>query len=104
LVAGDVFKRPAQVFFAGPVGVDVGGVKEVNSGVEGVVDDAIARLFIQGLGVGGAVAKAHAAQAEFRDLNVGVANCCVSHGYFPYQFNGYYTLVICRLVRNNEGE
>lgn len=36
LVAGDVFKRPAQVFFAGPVGVDVGGVKEVNSGVEGV--------------------------------------------------------------------
>lgn len=83
LVAGDVFKRPAQVFFAGPVGVDVGGVKEVNSGVEGVVDDAIARLFIQGLGVGGAVAKAHAAQAEFRDLNVGVANCCVFHGYSP---------------------
>ncbi len=96
LVAGDVFKRPAQVFFAGPVGVDVGGVKEVNSGVEGVVDDAIARLFIQGLGVGGAVAKAHAAQAEFRDLNVGVANCCVFHGYFPYQFN----YLICKANRN----
>jgi hypothetical protein len=83
---GKLAHRAAQELFAGAVGVDVGGVEEVDAGLEGLAVQRAAALFVHGPLVRAAlrVAVGHAAQAEAGDLQAGLAESCVFHAFSSF--------------------
>ncbi len=79
--SADILKRPPQVLFAGPEGIDVGRVEEVDAQVDSVCHHSL-RVFrpqgplmkiFRGFSVG------HAAYADAGNLNPGFSEGCVFH-------------------------
>ncbi len=77
----DILKRPPQVLFAGPEGIDVGRVEEIDPKVDGVCHHSL-RVFwaecplmkiFRGFSVG------HAAYADTGNLNPGFSEGSVFH-------------------------
>ena len=60
--------------------VHVGGVEEVDSGLDGLAEEGHGRLFFQDPGPPLGTAVAHAAQAEAGDFDAGAAEISVLHG------------------------
>ncbi len=73
IALGEITECAADDFFAGSVGIDVGGVEEVDACVEGFFYEGSALFFVQGPEVistlGNAVA--HAAEADAGDFEAG---------------------------------
>jgi hypothetical protein len=78
---GEVVQRPPDDLLAGAVGVDVGGVEEVDARFDAALDERPALLLVERPGVGAAVgnAVAHAAEADGRDVEAGGAELDVLH-------------------------
>ena len=85
VAVGHVGQGPPDDLLAGAVGVDVGGVEEVDAGVEGLGDEGPAGLLVEAPLVGAAVgdAVAHAAEADLGDLEAGGTQSSVPHGVLP---------------------
>ncbi len=79
---GHFLEQLADDLFAGAVGVDVGGVEEIDAGVERLFDEGPSFFFGQRPRVGAAVgqAVAHAAEADSGDFEATVAEAGVLHG------------------------
>src|SRR5439155_2404042 len=75
-VVAAAFERLADDLFGLAGGVDVGGVDEVDAGVERGVDDAD-RLVVVGLAPG---AEHHGAEAQLADRDAGASQRTVVHG------------------------
>ena len=83
-VAGDVevFEGLAEGLFALALGVDVGGVEEVDAGVDGGLDELVGSGLVDGADgseEAGAAVEGHGAETERRDEEAGVAECLVLH-------------------------
>ncbi|MNP38894.1 hypothetical protein D3C76_1324400 [compost metagenome] len=79
--AGELLKQFAEDDFRSAGRVAVGGVEEVDALLHGVADDRAAVGFAEGPGVGAGarLAEGHAAQAQFRNIQAGVAQLDVLH-------------------------
>ena len=88
-----VEQRPADDLLAGAVGIDVGGVEEVDAEVERLLDERPALRLAERPGVVAAVglAVAHAAEAEARDLEAGAAEAGGRHGLHGCVCQGFST-------------
>ena len=77
-----VAQRGADIFLARAEAVAIGGVDEVDAGVERALDDGASVVGPDGplVEVGAGLAEAHAAQAEFGDFDAGMSEGCVLHG------------------------
>ena len=71
-LAGDLFAHAHRVH--------VGGVEEVDAGLDGLAEEGHGRLFVQDPRPPLGVAIAHAAQAEAGDFDAGAAEIGVLHG------------------------
>ncbi len=92
LVATTTFSRGTFRFFSAwpvicsgqAVGVDVGGVDEVDAGVERLADEALGLVLLQLADLGSrcrrAAAEGHGAEAELGDEQAGAAEGVVAHG------------------------
>ena len=82
IARGHFLEQLADDFFAGAIGVDVGGVEEVDAGVERLLDEGPGFFFRQRPGMGAAVghAVAHAAETDAGDFEAAVAEAGVLHG------------------------
>ena len=70
----------SQVFFAGTGGVSVGGIKKIDTLVQGMVDDLRTLPFIQSPVMHGTgLAEAHAADTEFGYPTVRMSQFCIFH-------------------------
>jgi hypothetical protein len=76
-VVAAAFERLADDLFGLTGGIDVGGVDEVDPGVQRAVDDAD-RVVVVGVAPG---AEHHRAEAELRDLDAGAPERAVVHGF-----------------------
>ena len=72
-VHAEILQRPAEELLAGPPGVDVGGVEEVDAGVERLLEERARRLLVERPGVAATrpLAVAHAPQADAGDVETG---------------------------------
>ena len=72
----------ADVLLARAEAVAVGGVDEVDAGVEGALDDGAGVVRADGplVEIGAGLAEAHAAETELGDLDAGVSEGGVAHG------------------------
>ena len=85
LSAGDVqvLEGLAEGFFALAFGVDVGGIEEVDAGVDGGFDELVGSGLVDGADgseEAGAAMKGHGAETEGRDEQASVAKGLVLHG------------------------
>ena len=80
-------EEAADEFFAGAVGVDVGGVEEIDAEIEGLLEEGLAVVFVEGPGVAAGSsgrwgdAVGHAAKTDAGDFKAGVAEIDVVHGF-----------------------
>jgi hypothetical protein len=79
----EVFEGLAKGLFALALGVDVGGIEEVDAGVDGGFDELVGSGLIDGAygsEEAGAAVEGHGAETERGDEEAGVAECLVLHG------------------------
>ncbi len=88
LTAGTALEETPKHLFAGAAGVDVGGVEEVDSQIERLAQERLAVLLVEAPGMasrlgfaGSGRAIGHAAEANARDFEAGLAQICIVH--FP---------------------
>jgi hypothetical protein len=81
-VAAPAFQRLADDLLRLAAAIPVGGVDEVDAGVQGLVDDADAVVVV---GIARS-AEHHRAQAIGRDFDSGFSERAVLHGLFPFLF------------------
>ena len=81
VAAGEVAQGAAKVLFAGAALVGDGGIEEVDPRLQRLTDDGAGMLLVQRPGVLAArgVAKAHAAQTDAGNSQIGVAKFRVAH-------------------------
>jgi hypothetical protein len=82
-IDAEMLERPAEHLLAGPVRIDVGGVEEIDAGVERRLDERPRLVLLQRPLASGFRAVSHHAEAEPRDLETGLAEIDEIHGGCP---------------------
>ena len=80
---GEVLEGLAEGFFALAFGVDVGGVEEVDAGVDGGLDELVGSGLVDGADgaeEAGATVEGHGTETEGGDEEAGVAKGLILHG------------------------
>ena len=76
---GEVFEGAAGDFFAGALGVHVGGVEEVDAGLDGAAVEGAGLVFVEDPVAPFAGAVGHGAEADAGDFEAGAAEVGVLH-------------------------
>ena len=83
---GKILDGASQNFLASAEAVDIGRIKEIDAQIQRSLDDGFAVFFVPRPFVYSAfgIAKAHAAEAQRRDIQIGIAEFHIIHSVFPY--------------------
>ena len=70
VAAGEILQRPADDLLAGAVGIDVGGIEEVDAEFQRPLDERPALLLVERPGMVAAIGRSvrHAAETQARNL------------------------------------
>src|SRR5262249_18476497 len=81
LATREVLDRPAEKLLARAVGIDVGGIEEIDAAFERALDEGATLLLIEGPGMIAAISHtvAHAAEADARHLEARAAEFHIVH-------------------------
>jgi hypothetical protein len=81
----EILQRPPDDLFARAIGIDIGGIEEIDPALERLLDERAALLLVQGPAVIAALgdAVAHAAETNTRDIQPGPAKLHIIHPSSP---------------------
>ena len=85
---GKILDGASQNFLASAEAVNIGRIKEIDAQIQRSLDDGFAVFFVPRPFVYSAfgIAKAHAAEAQRRDIQTGIAEFHAIHSVFLYSF------------------